>query len=294
MTIASRWWRDRRAWIELYATANLTGLAVDIALAHSMNSFAARAEYIPLALSLAAPALLVPAMVLLARGRPRAWRWLGYAVGVASVAVGVAGLMLHLESRFFHDRTLISLVYAAPFAAPLAYTGLGLLLIMNRMVGADSPDWPRWVVLLALGGFVGNFVFTLTDHAQNGFFARIEWLPVFASAIAIGALTAPFVVRVRRSYYTLCLWVVAVQALVGLLGLYLHLAADFAGGGPFTLTRVIHGAPVFAPLLLPDMAVLAAIGLLELRRECSAPDPSAADRSDARHAGRPNDARAGH
>ena len=78
--------------------------------------------------------------------------------------------MLHLDSRFFHERTIKSLVYAAPFAAPLAYTGLGLLLIMNRMVDPKSEEWPRWVLLLGLGGVVGNFIFSLTDHAQNGFF----------------------------------------------------------------------------------------------------------------------------
>ena len=56
----------------------------------------------------------------------------------------VAGLLWHLEGRFFRELTLESLVYTAPFAAPLAYTGLGLLLIMNRMVDPESPEWPRW------------------------------------------------------------------------------------------------------------------------------------------------------
>ena len=51
-----------------------------------------------------------------------------------AIAIGLVGVVLHLDSRFFHERTIKSLVYAAPFAAPLAYTGLGLLLIMNRMV----------------------------------------------------------------------------------------------------------------------------------------------------------------
>ena len=48
--------------------------------------------------------------------------------------VGLSGVIFHLESRFFYERTLRSLTYSAPFAAPLAYTGLGFLLIMNRMV----------------------------------------------------------------------------------------------------------------------------------------------------------------
>jgi hypothetical protein len=83
--------------------------------------------------------------------------------------------VLHLDSRFFDERTIRSLTYAAPFAAPLAFTGLGLLLILNRLVAADSAEWAHWVLLLALGGFIGNFVFSLTDHAQNGFFNPVEW-----------------------------------------------------------------------------------------------------------------------
>src|SRR5208283_807538 len=110
------------------------------------------------------------------------WRDLGHLVGWSAVGIGLVGVILHLDSRFFEERTIQSLVYAAPFAAPLAYTGLGLLLILNRMVPADSAEWAYWVLLLALGGFAGNFVFSLTDHAQNGFFHATEWIPVISSA----------------------------------------------------------------------------------------------------------------
>src|SRR5581483_2935056 len=95
-------------------------------------------------------------------------------------------------------------VYAAPFAAPLAYTGLGLLLIMNRMVADDAPEWPYWVLLMALGGFFGNFIFSLTDHAQNGFYHWTEWIPVITSACAVGFLLAPFLTPVERPFLILC------------------------------------------------------------------------------------------
>ena len=48
----------------------------------------------------------------------------------------VIGLVWYLSSRFFVELTLESLVYTAPFPAPLAYTALGLLLVMNRMVAS--------------------------------------------------------------------------------------------------------------------------------------------------------------
>ena len=49
---------------------------------------------------------------------------------------------------------------------------------MNRMVDLRSAEWSHWVLLLTTGGFFGNFVLSLTDHATNGFFSSAEWIPV--------------------------------------------------------------------------------------------------------------------
>jgi len=51
-----------------------------------------------------------------------------------------AGLLLHLDSAFFGEQTLRILVYTAPFVAPLANSGVGLLLILDRMVDARSVE----------------------------------------------------------------------------------------------------------------------------------------------------------
>src|SRR4051812_44086825 len=120
-----KWYQSPRMWVELFALFNLAGLAPDIFLAHSTNFFRHRTEYIPLVFSIISPILLTPAAVLLARGKLDWWRKLGYVVGSGSIVIGVAGLVLHLKSQFFQQWTLASLVYAAPFAAPLAYTGIG-------------------------------------------------------------------------------------------------------------------------------------------------------------------------
>ncbi len=182
------------------------------------------------------------------------------------MAVGIVGLIFHLESRFFREETLESLVYAAPFAAPLAYTGIGLLLIMNRMVDAESADWPYWVLFLALGGFVGNFVFSVTDHAQNGFFYPSEWVPVASSAFAVGFLLVPFLVRVHRSYLAVCAGVMLMQAAVGLVGFYYHTVANLHGPSSNLFDNFVYGAPAMAPLLFPNLVLLTFIGLAVLRR----------------------------
>ena|ERR1043165_2681785 len=258
---AAKWYRSPRMWVELFAFFNLAGLTPDIFLAHSTNFFKHRTEYIPLIFSIVSPILMLPAVVLLGRGNLCWWRILGYVVGWGSILIGVAGLVLHLESQFFQLWTLASLVYAAPFAAPLAYTGIGFLLIMNRMVEADGIEWPQWVIFLALGGFIGNFIFSVTDHAQNGFYHHSEWIPVCSSALAVGFMTVPLVVPVSRMFLQLCTLLMVFQAAVGLIGFGLHLRADIYGIGPTLFDRIVYGAPIFAPMLFPDLVVLASIGL---------------------------------
>src|SRR5690349_23390843 len=256
----SKWYREPRLWLEVFVIVNLGFLALDIYLAHSVNQFHHAAEYVPLYFSMAAPPLLVVGLLLGERwGWTAVWRDVGHLVGWSAVLVGLAGVILHLDSRFFYERTIKSLVYAAPFAAPLAYTGLGLLLIANRMVDARTREWAMWILLLALGGFVGNFVFSLTDHAQNAFFHATEWIPVVSSAFAVGFLVAPFVTPVGRRFLGLVGVVLLAQAAVGVLGFYFHAAADLRGPSPSRWDNFVHGAPAMAPLLFPNLVLLAGI-----------------------------------
>jgi hypothetical protein len=255
-----RWSTDHQLWIELFVLFNFAALVVDIFFAHSTNQFRERSEYVPLFFS-AGAAVAVAAAVAQRTARPAMWRRVGHVVGWLSIAVGLAGVVLHLDSQFFYARTIRSLTYAAPFAAPLAYTGLGLLLIANRLVDPGTMEWALWMLLLALGGFVGNFVFSLTDHAQNGFFNPLEWVPVASSALAVGFMLVPFLVRVNHAYLRLCALVLLVQAVVGVLGFGLHAAADLRQPGAALFDRILTGAPPMAPLLFPNLVVLGLIGL---------------------------------
>jgi hypothetical protein len=257
------WLTDRQLWIELFVLFNFAGLIADIFIAHSENHFRRQSEYVPLFFSIAATIVLA-SIVLVRRRAPAIWRDVGHLVGWLAVIVGLTGVVLHLDSRFFYERTIKSLTYAAPFAAPLAYTGLGLLLIANRLVDARTLEWARWILLLALGGFAGNFVFSLTDHAMNGFFNPFEWLPVVSSAFAIGFLLTPFVTDVAPSYLRLCTGVLVAQALVGIAGFAFHAASVFRQPGATLFERVLSGAPPMAPLLFPNLVILALIGLSSL------------------------------
>jgi hypothetical protein len=249
----------RRWLVEVFIFVNLAFLAVDVYMAHSVNDFAVEAEWLPVYFSAVAPLFLLPGLV------RRRWkegfdRWAGLIVGAASLAVGVGGMILHLKSSFFAHQTLISLVYAAPFVAPLSYAGVGLLLLLNR---TEHEDWGRWILFLALAGWVGNFGLSLLDHAQNGFFYPSEWISVTSAGFAVAFLGTSFFFSEDRPLLQWTMGVMGVQVVVGVVGAGLHLAGSLASSGPSLWYKIIFGAPVFAPLLFANLAALAAIGLWE-------------------------------
>lgn len=264
---SERWWNDPELWIEAFAILNIGFLTFDIYLAHSVNQFRKHAEYIPLFFSAMAPLVLIVALI--QRNRHRMiWKILGQIVGWTAIGVGLTGVVLHLESSFFYERTIQSLTYSAPFAAPLAYAGLGFLLIMNRMVDSDSVEWAQWILLFAMGGYLGNFVFSLADHAENGFFFPVEWVPVVASAFAVGFLCVPLVRRVSRLFIDISALVLVLEAGIGLWGFVLHTMGNLEGPSIHPFDNFIYGAPPMAPLLFPNLMVLGTIGLWQLRKEC--------------------------
>ena len=247
--------------VEAFALVNFAGLVGDIYLAHSTNQFRRASEYIPLYFSLAA-AVLLAAALLLARpcagglARPRLSRRLGWrspSVSPASSCISTAASSTSARSGAW------STPRRSPRRSPTPASAC--CSIVNRMVGRDTREWAQWVLLLALGGFFGNFVFSLTDHAQNGFFQPLEWMPVVSSAFAIGFLLVPFAIDVTSAYLRLCAAMLGVQVLVGIAGSLFHLAADIGQPGATLVARIISGAPPMAPLLFVNLSLLAGIAL---------------------------------
>lgn len=272
-------WLERlpapRRLLDWFVISNLAFLAVDIYSAHAVNDFAHPAEWVPfwfsIAVTLALLAVRIPSERSFAITIDRAAGW-------CSLAVGAAGFALHLEGTFFQETTLQGLVFTAPFVAPLAYMGLGFALLLQRSAELGEEAWARWVLILALGGVAGNFILSLADHAQNGFFHPTEWLSVVVSALGVGALaSAAFLVRPASRWIA---GVLALQVAAGLLGFALHARANLARAEGSLFERLVFGAPSFAPLLFADLALLGALGLWALSR---AQQASAAD-------GEPDDA----
>ncbi len=253
---ADGWFSPRRA-AHLFVAANIPVLGLDIVVAHMANDFADRIEWAPIVFSAVATPLLIPGA--LGSRRPF-FAVVDRVIAVLSMLVGAAGMVFHLESGFFEVQTMHNLVYSAPFVAPLSYVGIGLLLWLVRSEEADTPAFGRWVIFLALGGFVGNFGLALLDHAQNGFFYATEWIPVVAAAFAITFL-GMMLLRPGRPMLVACAWVMALQVVVGVVGFRMHMSADLARTAAPLFDRFVFGAPAFAPLLFANIAILGAIGL---------------------------------
>jgi hypothetical protein len=253
--------------IEWFVVANLAFLGLDIAIAHAANDFERRVEWAPVVFSALATLLLLPTAF---GARARLFRIVDYVVGAAAIAVGLVGMVLHLRSAFFAEQTIKNLVYSAPFVAPLAYIGVGLLLLLVRMEPPSSPSFGAWVVLLACGGFFGNFVLSLLDHAQNAFFRWTEWVPVFAAAFGASFLLVA-AVRPNAPLVRITYGVLAAQAIVGVLGFVLHVVADWRRPAVALADRFVFGAPAFAPLLFANLALLGALGLWAMRDASGTP-----------------------
>ena len=260
----NKWFHNHAFILELFVMLNLAFLVPDVLIAHSVNAFAHWAEWIPLLFSIIASVLLLLALFVGSRSMKY---WVRSGVGWCSVGIGIGGVIFHLDSQFFVDFTIKSLVYTAPFAAPLAFCGLGLLLLMNCTVDAESLDWGKWIVFIALGGFFGNFVLALCDHAQNGFFNLREWIPIFTSAIAVGFLITVLLESIKLRFLKVCAAILMVNGLIGVLGFYLHLSVNLQHAGLNIKEQLIHGAPVFAPLLFTDLALLGLLGIWNLARK---------------------------
>ncbi len=64
-----------------------------------------------------------------------------------------------------------------------------------------------------------------------------------------------------RAYWALCGAVLAAQAAVGVMGFFYHGAANLQGPSMSLWNNFVYGAPIFAPLLFPNLVVLAGVAI---------------------------------
>jgi hypothetical protein len=118
-----------------------------------------------------------------------------------------------------------------------------------------------WLVGL---GYVAAEASAILDHARGQFENPAVWLAVVPGAFATAVTLAMACKRnPNHSDHVIYIWTQLMMILVGLLGLGMHLSADMTPTGELSIERMINFAPVFAPLLFTNMAILGLIAVLE-------------------------------
>ncbi len=261
---------NRDQLLLLFTSGNLAFLAVDVAIAHSVNAFRPVYEWIPVLLP---PMGAVTALGLaVQRGPSRLLRGMHLLTMLVSVLVGLLGLAFHLRAMLnpLGGVSWSWLVFSAPVLAPLSFAGVGLIgifaaceeegpgvLTFPGLVRLHAPISKTQHLLWFLGlGFAGAAATSFLDHGQYGY-TMYEWTPVVAGCFATFVVLGRAVTNDENAiddwtYF----WTMILCLAVGVVGFAFHLSHDVAGTGAISLERMRSYAPVFAPLLFADLSIL--------------------------------------
>lgn len=273
---------DRRPLLLWFVAVNLAFLVGDVWIAHSANAFVPVYEWIPIVV--APPGIATALLLALMRRSGQTLLWLHAAAMLAGVAVGVSGTAFHLQAALAPAGVSWPwIVFGAPVLAPLSFAGVslvGLVAALREQPGGSGRLWfgerlqlaapisqVRHLLWLVGLGFAGAAATSYIDHAQYDH-TLYEWIPVvygtFAACLTLAMALARRPARTDRVVYT---WTMLAGLLVGLLGVAFHLSRDLADSGALSWQRMRDYAPVLAPLLFADLALLGLITTIRPERD---------------------------
>jgi len=268
----------------IFAAFNLAFLVVDVAIAHSINSFRPVYEWIPV---IAAWPGVATCLALAIQQQPSdRLRLFHQAAMLLNIVVGVLGTVFHLRAVIppTGGWAWAWIAFGAPVLAPLSFAGAALVGLVASW--SEVPGHPGflnitgrlqiraplsrtqhllWFVAL---GFAGAALMSFQDHGQYGY-TLWEWIPIatgfFATFVVIGRAWNP---RHHKPDELTYLWTMILAIVVGIAGIAFHLSKDLADSGAVSLERMRAFAPIFAPGLFSDLGIL---GLIVALRETNEP-----------------------
>ncbi len=277
---------EKNRLLLLFAGVNLIFTGLDVALAHSINSFIPAYEWIPVYF---APLGAVTCLLLALRPQP------SKPLAVTHIVVMCIGVLVGVIGTGFHLNQVLSptgrlswawIVFGSPILAPLSFAGISLIGLYGAPREVESQNGllevpglgvfrapisrDRHFLWLVGLGFAGSAITSIIDHAQYGYtpFKLIAVVyGVFATAVVLYLSIANSWSRGDELTY---FWTMIAAVIVGVLGFTFHIAKDLTDTGQISLERILVFAPIFAPLLFCDLGVL---GLLVVAQS-SAPSIS--------------------
>jgi len=274
--------RDQVMLLLAAVSEALSGL--DAWLAHSAGGTVRGAAWVPSIFGpLAGAALLVAGLIALRRRTLASL--VATAVFGASVAVGLVGAWLHLQRAILPSgpagqRVQLDLFFwAPPVLGPLAFAFIGIFgtsaaweeippgsgrlrLPGDLRLQLPYPKTNAYFYITATGILIA-LVSSVFDHAATGFADPWLWLPTAGGTFAIVAATMMGAIQrpTRPDLWTFVGAMILLLA-VGVVGAVLHLRLDLGPSGQIVLERLLHGAPLMAPLLFSNMGLVGLVALL--------------------------------
>jgi len=275
---------NRDQWMLLLAAMNEIVLGVDTYLAHSISGTIRGGEWVPIIFGPVAGILLLAAGLIALRRRILA-NLLASGVFLASIVVGILGSYFHLHRIILtgapagEQFTAQLILYGPPIFGPLTFALVAILgisaawreepvdsgrlhLLANLRLQMPLSKTRAYFFLVAVFLLV-TLLSSVIDHAKTNFENPWLWIPTITGSFAVLVATAMGAYsRVTRGDLATYLAAMALMVAVGLVGAVLHVQRNLVGMGTFVDERFIRGAPILAPLLYANMALLGSFVLL--------------------------------
>ncbi len=273
---------EKNRLLLIFVGINLFFTGIDVALAHSINSFVPVYEWIPIFYF---PLGAMSCFIISFQPSPKKWSALIHITLMAiGIMVGVLGMAFHMNAVLnpLGHLTWAWVVFGSPILAPLAFAGISLLGLYG--ITEELPEQPGMLKVPGIGifhapisrdkhflwlvglGFGASALTSIIDHAQYGYnvYKLIAIVfGIFATSVVLTiALSKQWTKKDEFVYF----WTMIAAIVVGVLGFGFHLSADLAGTGQISLERILVFAPIFAPLLYSDLGMLGLIVVAQRKK----------------------------
>lgn len=271
---------EKNRLLLIFVGINLFFTGIDVALAHSINSFIPIYEWIPIYFF---PLGAMSCFIISFQPNPKkSYALIHIALMLIGILVGLIGMTFHMNAVLnpLGHLSWAWLVFGSPILAPLAFSGISLLGLYAITEEVESPGVLKipglglfhapisrdkhflWLVGL---GFGASAVTSIIDHAQYGYTAYKLIAIVFGLFATSVVLTVALSSHWSKKDELVYFWTMIAAIIVGVMGFGFHLSADLAGTGKISLERMLVFAPVFAPLLYSDLGMLGLIIVAQQR-----------------------------
>ncbi len=273
---------EKNRLLLIFVGLNLFVTGIDVALAHSINSFVPIYEWIPIYFF---PIGAMSCFIISFQANPKK------VIALIHILLMVTGIMVGFIGMAFHMNAVLNplghlswawLVFGSPILAPLAFSGISLLGLYA--ITEEVDDKPGVLKVPGLGlfhapisrdkhflwlvglGFCASAVTSIIDHAQYGYSPYKLIAIVFGLFATSVVLTIALSDKWSKKDELVYFWTMIFAIIIGVMGFGFHLSGDLAGTGEISLERMLVFAPILAPLLYGDLGMLGLIVVAQQRK----------------------------